>query len=542
MLGGRTPNIDRIAAEGSLMTDSYGQNSCTAGRAALITGQNPFRTGLLKVGLPAADEGIQASDPTLAEVLKTLGYATGQFGKNHLGDLNKYLPTVHGFDEFWGSLYHLNAMSEMYEEGYPRTEAFINVYGPRDILDCKSSPIDDRRVDPRWGAIGKQTIVDEGPLPPAPGLKSPPGVPPAKYNQQELEPVITGKSIDFITRNARLGKPFFLWMNPSRMHVWTNLKPYNPDAQGDEDAKGWGGRTGYGLYADGMAELDYNVGKILKTLDDLKIAENTIVIFTTDNGAEAFTWPDGGNPAPFHGEKGTTWEGGFRVPFVIRWPGVIKPGTITNDLLSFEDILPTLAAAAGENSIKEKLAKGMSLGDKTCKVYIDGFNLLPALASATSKQPFPWPRHAFFYFNDNSILCALRYDTDPPNMAWKISFQAYEEGTNLFTGVLKQQNIPQVISLRMDPGEIFERDAPSYVTWWNQKLWTLLPASTVVRQFMQTFVDYPPSQASGTGGKAGAAAGAGGTESKKVPAVEAGLESMQSDFDAMVSGSSGVGH
>jgi len=285
MMGGSTANIDRIAKEGAIFTDYYAQQSCTAGRAAFITGQTPFRTGLLKVGLPAAKQGLQDKDPTIAELLKPLGYATAQIGKNHLGDRNEFLPTVHGFDEFYGILYHLNAMEEPYENDYPKDPAFRAQFGPRNIVESKATDEDDPTVDPRWGKIGKQTIADGGPLPPHPGMD-----PAAKVSMETVEPELVRRSIDFMDRAVKDNKPFFLWHNSTRMHVWTHLSDQ------------WDGKSGYGLYADGMMELDWEVGELLKKLDELKIADNTIVMLTSDNGAEVFTWPDGGNH-PFRARK-----------------------------------------------------------------------------------------------------------------------------------------------------------------------------------------------------------------------------------------------
>jgi arylsulfatase len=322
MMGGRTPNIDSIAKEGALFTDYYAQQSCTAGRAAFILGQTPFRTGLLMVGLPAAKQGLQASDPTIAELLKPFGYATAQIGKNHLGDRNEYLPTVHGFDEFYGILYHLNAMEEPYEPDYPKAPKYPNFqarFGPRDILDTKASNVDDPTTDPRWGRVGKQVIADGGPLPPHPNMD-----PTAKTNMEDIDGELVRRSNDFIERSVKAGKPFFLWHNSTRTHVWTHLSPK------------WDNKSGYGLYADAMMELDWEVGQILKKIDHLGVADNTIVMFTSDNGAEIFTWPDGGNH-PFRGEKGTVYEGGFRVPMMVKWPGVIKPNTIVNDIMAHED-------------------------------------------------------------------------------------------------------------------------------------------------------------------------------------------------------------
>jgi len=468
MMGGSTPNIDRIAREGALFTDYYAQQSCTAGRAAFILGQTPFRTGLLKVGMPAAKQGLQDKDPTIAELLKPLGYATAQIGKNHLGDRNEYLPTVHGFDEFYGILYHLNAMEEPYLETYPKDPKFHALFGPRNIVDTKATTTDDPTTDPRWGRVGKQTIADGGPLPPHPNMD-----PKAKFNMENVDEELVRRSLDFIDRSVKAGKPFFLWHNPTRMHVWTHLSPR------------WQGKSGYGLYADGMMELDWEVGEILKKLDDLGIADNTIVLFTSDNGAEVFSWPDGGNH-PFRGEKGTTYEGGFRVPMVAKWPGVIKPGTIVNQIFASEDWLPTLLAAAGEPDVKEKLLKGYKVGNKTFRNHLDGYNFLPFFKGEVTAGP----RHEFFYFSDNADLMALRYND------WKIAFKTIQG--NLFTGKEDSTNVPWVTNLRMDPWERYQSESDMYTRWWGDQLWTLVPSVAIVGQFLESFKEYPPSQASGS--------------------------------------------
>jgi arylsulfatase A-like enzyme len=473
MMGGRTPNIDRIANEGALFTDYYAQQSCTAGRAAFITGQCPFRTGLLKVGLPGAKLGIQDKDPTIAELLKPLGYATAQIGKNHLGDRNEYLPTVHGFDEFYGILYHLNAMEEPYLDSYPKAPRypnFLKLFGPRDIVDCVATDVDDPTVDPRWGHVGKQKIIDAGPLPPHPGMD-----PNAKTNMEDIDAELVRRSLDFMDRSVKAGKPFFLWHNATRMHVWTHLSPK------------WQGKSGYGLYADGMMELDWEVGEILKKTDELKITDNTIIMFTSDNGAELFSWPDGGNH-PFKGEKGTTAEGGFRVPMMVKWPGVIKPNTIINDIMAMEDWMPTLLAAAGEPDVKEKLLKGYQAGDKTFKNHLDGYNFMPFFKGEDAAGP----RHEFFYFSDNGDLMSLRYDD------WKISFKTIQG--NLFTGKETSTNVPLVVNLRMDPFEHYPDQSLMYARWWGEQLWTLIPAATIAGQFLHTFKEYPPSQPSGSFG------------------------------------------
>jgi arylsulfatase len=460
MMGGRTPNIDKLATQGALFTDYYAQQSCTAGRAAFITGQSPFRTGLLKVGLPGAKQGIQDKDATIAELLKTQGYATAQIGKNHLGDRNEFLPTVHGFDEFYGNLYHLNAEEEPEDPDYPKDPAFHAKFGPRGVLDCKATDKDDPTEDPRFGKIGKQTIKDTGPL-----------------NRKRMETIdedLVARSLDFMERSVKANKPFFLWHNSTRMHVWTRLSPK------------WENKSGFGLFADGMMEMDHIVGELLKKLDDLGVADNTIVVFTSDNGAETFSWPDGGMQ-PFKGEKGTTFEGGFRVPCVARWPGVIKPGTIVNDIMSHEDWMPTFLAAAGDPNVKEKLLTGMKVGDKNLKSHLDGYNFMPFFKGEVAEGP----RHEIFYFDDNGNMNALRYDQ------WKIHFSVIEG--NLFTGKRTSAgNVPLVVNLRLDPFEKTPYESDLYRRWASDKLWTLVPAQAIAGQFIQSFVEYPPSQKSGS--------------------------------------------
>ena len=468
MMGGRTPNIDRLAREGALFTDFYGQQSCTAGRAAFITGQTPFRTGLLKVGMPAAKQGLQDTDPTIADLLKPLGYMSAQIGKNHLGDRNEYLPTVHGFDEFYGILYHLNAMEEPYDTDCPKQPQFHAMFGPRNIVDTKATTTDDPATDPRWGRVGRQTIADGGPLPPGPNMD-----PTAKVNMEDVDAELVRRSCDFIDRAVKADKPFFLWHNSTRCHVWTHLAPE------------WKGKSGFGLFADAMMELDWVVGELLKKLDDLGIADNTIVMFTSDNGAEIMTWPDGGNH-PFRGEKGTVFEGGFRVPMLAKWPGVIKPGTIINEIMSAKDWLPTLLAAAGEPDVKQKLLAGYTVGDKTFKNHLDGYNFMPFFKGEVEEGP----RHEFFYFSDNGDLMALRYN------AWKVSFKTILG--NLFTGHETSTNVPLVTNLRADPWERYQSEAMLYGRWWGEKLWAMLPAVAIVGQFLQTFKEFPPSQVSGT--------------------------------------------
>jgi arylsulfatase len=461
MMGGSTPNIDRIAKEGVLFTDYYAQQSCTAGRAAFILGQSPFRSGLLKVGLPGAKQGIQDKDPTLAELLKPLGYATAQIGKNHLGDRNEYLPTLHGFDEFYGNLYHLNAEEEPEDPEYPKDPAFHAKFGPRGVLDCKATNVDDPTELPRFGKWGKQTCKDTGPL--------------NKKRMETVEDDLLAHSLDFMERQVKANKPFFLWHNNTRMHVWTHLSPK------------WENKSGFGLFADGMMELDHVVGELLKKIDALGIADNTIVVFTTDNGAETFTWPDGGTQ-PFRGQKGLTFEGGFRVPCVARWPGVIKPGSVINDIMSHEDWLPTLVAAAGDPEAKQKLLSGLKAGDKTFKVHLDGYNFMPFFKGEVTEGP----RREFFYFDDSANLNALRYN------AWKINF-SWIEG-NLFTGKRTSANLPLIVNLREDPFEKTPFESDMYRRWQADKLWTLIPAQAIAGEFIQSFKEFPPSQKNGTFG------------------------------------------
>src|SRR5881397_2869250 len=351
----KTPNIDRIAKEGAMFTDWYGQQSCTAGRAAFITGQSPIRTGLTKVGLPGAPEGLQPQDPTIADLLKPLGYATGQFGKNHLGDRNEYLPTVHGFDEFFGNLYHLNAEEEPENRNYPTDPKFKERFGPRGVLRCKATDKDDPTEQPRFGKIGKQTIEDTGPL--------------TKKRMETIDDEISDATIDFLKRQKAAGKPFFCWMNATRMHRITHVRDEHRDKPG---------LTARTEYNDGMIEHDATVGKVLKALDELGLTDNTIVIYSTDNGPAGNWWPDAAT-SPFRSEKNTNWEGAFRVPCMIRWPGHIKPGSVSNEIVSGLDWCPTLLAAAGEPDITEKLLKGYAAAGKQFKVHLDGFNQLPYL-------------------------------------------------------------------------------------------------------------------------------------------------------------------
>lgn len=457
MMGYQTPNIDRIAREGAMFTDYYGQQSCTAGRSAFITGQSPFRTGLLKVGLPGADLGLRKEDPTIAQLVKPLGYATGQFGKNHLGDRNEFLPTVHGFDEFLGNLYHLNAEEEPENEDYPKYPEFLERFGPRGVLHCFASDRDDPTVEPRWGRVGKQRIDNTGPL--------------TAKRMETIDEEFLKAAMQFIDTSHRAGKPFFVWFNPSRMHIWTHLKPASE------------GKTGFGIYADGMVEHDGQVGQLLKQLDDFGIANNTIVLYTTDNGAETFSWPDGGT-TPFRGEKNTNWEGGFRVPMMVRWPARIPAGQISTDIVSAEDWLPTLVAAAGVPGIKEKLLQGYTAGSDAFKVHLDGYDLTDHL---TGKAPSP--RNDFFYFSDDGDLVGLRYQQ------WKLVFAEQRTvGLDVWIEPLVMLRVPRIFNLRADPFERADHEAADYERWFIDHLFLLVPAQAYVGQFLQTFREFPPRQ------------------------------------------------
>ncbi len=461
MMGFRTPNIDRIAREGAIFTDHYAQQSCTAGRAAFITGQSCFRTGLLKVGLPGAKEGLSEKDPTLAELLKPQGYMTGQFGKNHLGDRNEHLPTVHGFDEFFGNLYHLNAEDEPEHPDYPKNPEFKERFGPRGVMRSRASDRDDPTVDPRFGRVGKQIVEDTGPL--------------TKKRMETVDEEFLGAALDFIDRAHQSGKPFFTWFNSTRTHIYTFLKPASK------------GKTGLGIYADAMVEMDGMVGQLLNKLDDLGIADNTIVIWTTDNGAEVFSWPDGGT-TPFKGEKNTNWEGGYRVPAVIRWPRVIKPGTEINAITSHEDFVPTLVAAAGEPDVTQKLLTGYQAGGKTFKVHLDGYDQRQLLAGTG-----PGKRQEYFYWTDDGNLAGLRYDR------WKMVFlEQRAEGLNVWQDPLVPLRFPKLFDIKADPFERAQHDAGEYDRWRVEHAFVLVPAQAYVARHLQTYVEFPPRQKPGS--------------------------------------------
>ena len=445
MMGYKTPNIDSIAREGALFTDWYGQQSCTAGRAAFITGQSPIRTGLTKVGLPGAPEGMQKEDPTIATLLKAQGYMTGQFGKNHLGDRDEMLPTAHGFDEFFGNLYHLNAEEEPENPDYPKDPEFKKRFGPRGVIHSFAG--------------GK--ITDTGPL--------------TRKRMETIDDEVTEKALDFMARAKKENKPFFIWYNSTRMHVFTHLKKESE------------GKTGLGVYADGMVEHDAHVGQVLARLKELGLDGNTIVMYSTDNGSESFSWPDGGTTM-FRGEKTTQWEGGYRVPCMIRWPGVIKPGTIVNDIGAHEDMLTTLLAAAGDTSVKEDLLKGRKVGDTTYKVHLDGYNLLPAF-----KGEGEWPRREFIYWTDDGNVAALRYTN------WKITFLRQDaHGMHVWQEPFVKLRAPMLTNLRMDPFELAPAIGMDYERWFVEHMFTIAPAADFVGQWLQSFREFPPRQKPGS--------------------------------------------
>ncbi len=450
MMGYRTPNIDRIAAEGAVFTDWYGQQSCTAGRAAFITGQSPIRTGLTKVGLPGAPEGMKAEDPTIATLLRQRGYATGQFGKNHLGDRDEMLPTAHGFDRFFGNLYHLNAEEEPENPDYPKDPSFRERFGPRGVI--RSEALTD----------GGQTIEDTGPL--------------TRKRMETVDSEFTDDALAFIEKAHADGKPFFVWWNATRMHIFTHLSPE------------WEGKTGFGVYADGMSQHDHDVGRLLDKLDELGITDNTIVMYSTDNGAETFSWPDGGTTM-FRGEKNTNWEGGYRVPTLLRWPGVLEAGTVVNDVGAHEDMLPTLLAAAGDPDITQKLLSGLSVGGRTYKVHLDGYNLMPAF-----KGEGDWPRKSFIYWTDDGNVAALRYGP------WKITFLEQEaKGLRVWQDPFKVLRAPMLTNLRMDPFERAEHEnAMGYDRWFIERMFAIAPAAAYVANWLQSFREFPPRQEPGS--------------------------------------------
>ena len=462
MMGYRTPNIDRIANEGAIFTDYYGQQSCTAGRAAFITGQSPLRTGLLKVGLPAAKEGLSAKDPTIAELFKPQGYATGQFGKNHLGDRNEFLPTVHGFDEFFGNLYHLNAEEEPENPDYPKSPNFKAQFGPRGVMKCVATATDTPGDDPRFGTWGKQKCEDTGPL--------------TKKRMETIDEEFLKASTEFIDG-----------ANPRQEAVLSSGSIRAACTSGPDLKLESQDRTGLGIYPDGMVEHDGQVGQMLKKLDDLGIANNTIVIYTTDNGAETFSWPDGGT-TPFRGEKNTNWEGGYRVPAMVRWPGLVPPRTEINEIFSAEDWATTLVAAAGEPNIKEKLLQGYDAAGKNFKVHLDGYDQRDLLSGKG-----PDKRREFFYWTDDGNLAGLRYEQ------WKAVFMEQKaEGLAVWAAADDSIAPAMLFNLRSDPFERSQHEAGDYVRWFIEHAFVLLPAQSLVAQHLVSFLQFPPRQRPGS--------------------------------------------
>ncbi|PZX48531.1 arylsulfatase [Algoriphagus chordae] len=446
VVGYQTPNIDRIAKEGMIFTDYYSEQSCTAGRSSFITGQTIYRTGLSKVGLPGSDVGLRKEDPTIAELLKPQGYATAQFGKNHLGDLDKFLPTNHGFDEFLGNLYHLNAEEEPENRNYPQTPEFKEKYGPRGVIKSSSD--------------GK--IEDTGPL--------------TKKRMETIDEETSAATMDFMERQVKADKPFFVWFNATRMHLYTHVKEENRDKPG---------LTARTEYADGMIEHDQIVGNILDKVDELGIADNTIVIYTSDNGPHKNSWPDAGL-SPFRSEKETNWEGAYRSPAVIRWPGKIKPGTISNEIVSGLDWAPTLLAAAGEPDIAKKLLTGYQADGKTFKVHLDGYNILPYLTGQVERSP----RKEFFYFNDDAQLTAIRFEN------WKLVFleQRVQGTLRIWAEPFTELRLPKMFDLRADPYEQADITSNTYYDWLLRHAFLIVPAQQYAAQFLETFKEYPPRQ------------------------------------------------
>ena len=461
MMAGRTPNLDKLAAEGMLFTDCYGEASCTAGRAAFITGELPIRTGMTTVGQAGAKLGLPAEAATIATVLKTMGYATGQFGKNHLGDLNEFLPTVHGFDEFFGYLYHLDAMEDPSHPGYP--QELLNQVGPRNMVHSWASDKDDPTVDPRWGKVGKQKIEDAGTLYPK--------------RMETVDDEILDHSLKFIGRAKAAKKPFFVWLNPTRMHVVTHLSPKYEALRNSNN--------GWSIQEAGMAQLDDIVGSVMKYLKDNGLDDDTMVMFTTDNGTEAFTWPDGGT-TPFYGAKGTGYEGGFRVPAVIRWPGHVPAGKVESGIISGLDWFPTFVAAAGNPHIKDDLLKGVKLGDRTYKNHLDSYNQLDLI---TGKGPSA--RREVYYFAESN-LAAVRVDD------FKYQFITQPGG---WLGTKDRPDMPILTNLRLDPFERMgfpgadgNRGSYFYMDWFMYEFWRFVFVQQVVGKLAMSALDYPPMQ------------------------------------------------
>jgi arylsulfatase len=461
LMGYQTPNIDRVAKEGMLFTDYYGEQSCTAGRASFITGQHGLRTGLTKVGLPGATLGLRFEDPTIAELLKPHGYSTAQFGKNHLGDRNEFLPTVHGFDEFFGNLYHLNAEEEPEHRDYPKDPAFRAKYGPRGVLDTKVQATADQTEDPRFGRVGKQSIKDTGPL--------------TRKRMETIDDETAQRAVQYIEQRAKDDKPFFLWVNFTHMHFRTHVKP---------ESLGQSGRW-MSEYTDAMIDHDKNVGQVLDALDRLGLAEDTFVMYSTDNGPHMNSWPDAAM-TPFRNEKNSNWEGAYRVPCLVRWPGKIKPGSISNQIVSHLDWLPTFLAMAGDDKITDKLLEGHKIGDRTYRVHLDGYNLVPYLTGQDPRVP----RESFIYCNDDQQVTGLRFDN------WKLVFMEQRApGTlRVWAEPFTTLRVPKMFNLRTDPYERADITSNTYYDWMIDHAFLLVPAQDYVGKFLMTFKDYPQRQ------------------------------------------------
>ena len=464
IMGYHTPNIDRIAKEGMHFTDSYGEQSCTAGRSSFITGQSCFRTGLSKVGMPGADLGIRFEDPTIAQLLKPLGYRSAQFGKNHLGDRNEFLPTVHGFDEFYGNLYHLNAEEEPENPNYPSKKefpGFYERYAPRGVIHSWASDKDDETVDPRFGKVGKQKIKDTGPL--------------TKKRMETCDDDFVEASVDWIKKQEKEGTPWFCWVNTTHMHARTHTKPKSVGQAGRWQSP----------YHDAMIDHDRNVGQLLSCLDELGITEDTLVLYTTDNGPHANTWPDAAT-TPFRSEKNTNWEGAFRIPMLVRWPGVIAADSISNEIVHLHDWLPTFLAVAGEQNIVEKCRQGYKAEGNTYRVHLDGFNLLPYLSGKEKTSP----RKGFIYFSDDGDLIALRFDN------WKIVFlEQRRTGTlGVWAEPFTILRVPKLFNLRMDPYEKADITSNTYYDWLLENDFIILAATAIVEPFLASFQAFPPRQ------------------------------------------------
>ena len=446
MMGYQTPNIDRVAKEGVTFTDYYAQQSCTAGRASFITGQNPIRTGLTKVGMPGATVGLQKEDPTIAEMLKPLGYATGQFGKNHLGDRDEFLPTMHGFDEFFGNLYHLNAEEEPELPDYPKDPEFKKKFGPRGVLDCVAD------------GKGGQTIKDTGPL--------------TKKRMETIDEEITDRALAWMEKQAKADKPFFLWYNSTAMHFRTHVAPKNI------------GKSGQDPYSDRMVVHDEQIGQMLNKLDELGIADNTIVMYSTDNGPENDTWPDAAN-TPFRGQKDSGWEGGWRVPCFMRWPGKIKAGSVLNGIVSHIDMLPTLLAAAGDTDVTQKLLNGYKVGDRTFKVHLDGYNMIPYLTGEVKESP----RNSIFYFSDDGEVMAVRVGDYKFHLAVQRANQM-----NIWAEPFVKLRVPHIMNLRRDPFERAEFNSNTYWDWLVDHVPQMYLMQAVVAEQIEGFAKFPPRQ------------------------------------------------